>query len=72
MNVYSDTETATVQKTADTLLDKPAVARLCGMRSTRWVDLQLAKGMPHLRVGARRTRFERGEVLQWLRRTYGA
>jgi hypothetical protein len=39
--------------------------------SVRWVDLQLPRGMPHLKIGARRVRFDLGEVAQWLKERYG-
>jgi hypothetical protein len=39
--------------------------------SIRWVDGQLAKGMPHLKLGLRRVRFDLEEVRQWLKETYG-
>ena len=51
--------------------DKRAVAALAGGMSTRWVDGQLTKGMPHLRFGSRRVRFDLAEVRAWLKDCYG-
>ena len=50
--------------------DKRAVAALAGGMSTRWVDGEMQKGMPFLRLGARRCRFDLVEVADWLRRKY--
>ena len=50
--------------------DKRAVAALAGLRSTRWVELQMAAGMPHLKLGPRRVRFDLEEVRQWLKEKY--
>lgn len=50
--------------------DKRAVAGMVGM-SHRWVDQQLTKGMPHLKVGNRRVRFDLDEVRAWLKDKYG-
>ncbi len=44
---------------------KKQVAEFIGL-SVRTVDAYLAQGMPHLKLGARRTRFDLGEVKQWL------
>lgn len=38
--------------------------------STRWVELQMSKGMPSRKVGGAR-RYELGIVDRWLRATYG-
>jgi hypothetical protein len=38
--------------------------------SVRWVEMQLAKGMPSRLVGGRR-RFDLGDVDAWLHSTYG-
>jgi hypothetical protein len=51
--------------------DKAAVAELAGGFSKRWVDDQLRRGMPHLRLGSRRTRFDLEEVREWLKTRYG-
>ena len=51
--------------------DKRAVAALAGNMSVRWVDGQLALGMPHLKLGPRRVRFDLGEVREWLKSSYG-
>ena len=51
------------------LLTKEQVARHYSF-STRWVELQLAKGMPSRMIGGRR-RFDLGAVDRWLRATYG-
>ena len=63
---------AGAEKSATIFGDKKAVAALADMRSTRWVELQMQKGMPHLKMGPRRVRFDLGEVADWLRQTYGA
>lgn len=59
--------------TSDTLPqkfgDKRAVARMTAM-SSRWVDGEMAKGMPHLKLGPRRCRFDLEEVAEWLRQQY--
>lgn len=55
-----------------TFVDKLAVAEIAGMKSTRWVDNQLALGLPHLRMGPRRVRFDKAEVTAWLRQKYAA
>lgn len=51
------------------LLTKEQVGRHYGM-SARWVEYQLAKGMPSRMIGGRR-RFELGAVDGWLRVNYG-
>jgi hypothetical protein len=51
--------------------DKRAVAELAGGMSVRWVDGQLCKGMPHLKLGPRRVRFDLIEVAAWLKERYG-
>jgi hypothetical protein len=50
--------------------DKRSVATLAGMKTTRWVDDQLALGMPHLKLGPRRVRFDLVEVREWLKQKY--
>jgi predicted DNA-binding transcriptional regulator AlpA len=45
--------------------DKKAVAAMLGM-SRRTVDNLVAQGCPHLRIGARRLRFDMNEVRSWL------
>jgi excisionase family DNA binding protein len=45
--------------------DKADVATMLGM-SRRTVDNLLRQGCPHLRLGARRVRFDMAEVRQWL------
>jgi predicted DNA-binding transcriptional regulator AlpA len=73
---FADTDTAAVEQksaTNDTLLpfgDKRAVAALAGGMSRRWVDGELAKGMPHVKLGPRRVRFDMEEVRAWLREKY--
>jgi len=67
-------ETATGQKSAvinNALGDKRAVGHLAGGFSTRWVDDQLRRGMPHLKIGPRRVRFDLEEVREWLKTRYG-
>jgi hypothetical protein len=51
--------------------DKRTVAALAGNMSVRWVDGELQKGMPHLRLGKRRVRFDIEEVRAWLKEQYG-
>ena len=48
---------------------KRDVAAMCSM-SVRWVDGQLAKGLPVLKVSSRRCRFDLAEVREWLRQRY--
>lgn len=48
--------------TVQALGDKKAVGELAGGMSDRWVESQMALGMPHLRLGQRRTRFDLSEV----------
>jgi len=50
--------------------DKTAVADMAGGFSKRWVDSQIALGMPHLKLGPRRVRFDLAEVREWLREKY--
>ena len=44
---------------------------MAGGMSVRWVDGEMAKGMPHIRLGSRRTRFDAEEVRAWLKAQYG-
>jgi len=62
---------ASVATPIEALGDKRSVGVLAGGMSIRWVDLQLARGMPHLKLGARRVRFDLGEVRSWLKQQYG-
>jgi hypothetical protein len=67
-------ETATGDKLAAKVPifgDKRAVGSLAGGMSVRWVDGELTKGMPHLKFGARRVRFDLLEVSAWLKQKYG-
>jgi hypothetical protein len=64
-------DAGTGQKLPTNLLDKRGLADLAGMHSTRWVDDQLAAGMPHLKLGQRRVRIDAAEALEWLRQKYG-
>lgn len=48
---------------------KRDVAALCRM-SLRWVDGQIAKGMPVIKLSSRRCRFDLREVAAWLRERY--
>lgn len=50
--------------------DKRDVGELAGGMSKRWVDGEMAKGMPHLKLGARRVRFDLEEVAAWLKQQY--
>jgi hypothetical protein len=52
--------------------DKRAVAAMAGGMSFRWVDGEMAKGMPYLRLGARRCKFDLAEVRAWLKGQYAA
>ena len=45
---------------------KKDVAALIGM-SPRSVDLYMQRGMPHLKLTARKTRFDLEEVAQWFK-----
>lgn len=51
--------------------DKHDVGALAGGMSVRWVDGQLSIGMPHLKIGNRRVRFDLEEVAAWLKERYG-
>jgi predicted DNA-binding transcriptional regulator AlpA len=57
-------------KLTDRFGDKRDVAAMAAMRSTRWVELQMAAGMPHLKLGPRRVRFDLEEVREWLKEKY--
>src|SRR5262245_23084392 len=50
--------------------DKRAVSAMLGL-SVRTVDNLIAKGMPHLKLGERRCRFDLQEVRAWLKQQYG-
>lgn len=56
-------------KSAAAFGDKRAVAAMVGM-STRWVDGELSRGMPHMKLGPRRVRFDMAEVRTWLNEKY--
>jgi len=65
------TETLAVKENAiPQFADKRTVATMLGM-STRSVDNFLAEGMPHLKLGLRRVRFDLDEVRAWLKEKYG-
>jgi hypothetical protein len=51
--------------------NKRDVGALAGGMSVRWVEGEMNRGMPHLRLGARRVRFDLQEVAVWLKETYG-
>jgi excisionase family DNA binding protein len=46
--------------------DKEAVARMLGV-TTKTVQNLMARGMPHIRLGSRRTRFDLPEVRKWIK-----
>lgn len=48
-------------------IDKDALARHLGL-SRRTIDNWLQRGMPHLKRGARRVRFDLREIEAWLHR----
>ncbi len=48
-------------------IDKDALARHLGL-SRRTIDNWLQRGMPHLKLGARRVRFDLREIEAWLHR----
>jgi len=50
--------------------DKFAVAEMLDL-CPRSVDNLMAQGMPHLRIGTRRVRFDMAEVRAWAKRHYG-
>ena len=50
--------------------DKRGYAERWGF-SLRTVDNLLAKGLPHLKIGARRVRIEIAAADQWMRQTFG-
>lgn len=51
-------------------LTKKEVARLLGF-SPRHVCTLMRAGLPHLRFGNRRTRFDAGEVVAWCKKEFG-
>ena len=51
--------------------DKRAVGALAGGMSVRWVDDQIRRGMPFMKFGKRRVRFDLEEVREWLKEKYG-
>lgn len=51
------------------LWDKADVARFAGV-TKRTVDNLMARGLPHLKIGARRVRFDPAEVQDWFRREF--
>jgi hypothetical protein len=64
-------DTATGDTTlASSITDKKGYAtRWQG--SVRWVDLLLARGLPHLKIGARRVRILIPEADAWMKEQYG-
>ena len=52
------------------LADKRAIARFANL-SPRTIDNLMAEGLPHLKIGRRRVRFDLTEVSIWLRQKYG-
>jgi hypothetical protein len=50
--------------------DKRAVAAMAGLKSTSWVEMEMAKGMPHLKLVPRRVRFDLAEVREWPKEKY--
>lgn len=50
--------------------DKFAVAEMLDL-CPRSIDNLMAQGMPHLRIGKRRVRFDLPDVLAWAKRHYG-
>ena len=50
--------------------DKLAVAEMLDL-CPRSIDNLMAQGMPHLRIGKRRVRFDLPEVRAWAKRHYG-
>jgi predicted DNA-binding transcriptional regulator AlpA len=66
-----DTDTAVDNAALPAALgNKRDVAALAGGFSVRWVDDQMRRGMPHLKLGARRARFDLAEVREWLKERY--
>jgi predicted DNA-binding transcriptional regulator AlpA len=64
---------ATPQNTATStqpLADKRRVAAYANL-SVRTIDNLMAEGLPHLKIGRRRVRFDLPEVSTWLRQKYG-
>lgn len=49
--------------------DKKAVAKMFGL-SERTIDNLIAQGMPHLKIGKRRCRFDMAEVRDWMREQF--
>lgn len=59
-----------INETLPRFADKRAVAAMLGL-SVRSVDNYLGDGMPHLKLGARRVRFDLEEVRRWLKERFG-
>lgn len=49
---------------------KQDVANMLGI-CRRSVDNLMARGLPHLKLGVRKVRFDLAEVADWAKRTYG-
>jgi predicted DNA-binding transcriptional regulator AlpA len=43
---------------------------MAGLKSTSWVEMEMAKGMPHLKLVPRRVRFDLAEVREWPKEKY--
>lgn len=52
------------------LVSKKEMAAIVSMKE-RWLNARMAEGMPHLKVGSRRTLFDPPEAIAWLKRRYG-
>jgi len=69
-----DIATGNTTAIADTLPpfgDKRDVCRLAGMKSVRWVSNEMNRGLPFMRLGLRRVRFDLPTVRAWLLERYG-
>jgi hypothetical protein len=62
-------DAATGQKLATDITDKRGYAQRW-QGSTRWVDLLLARGLPHLKIGERRVRIIIPEADAWMREQF--
>lgn len=66
----ADTSHLTIKAASVSLVDKRRVAEVIGL-SVRTVDNLLQKGMPHIRLGSRRVRFDLDDVIDWIKKEYG-
>ncbi len=69
-NSQPEAVTGDSQLIAPRLGTKKDVAKMVNL-SVRSVDNLIRAGMPHLKLGSRRCRFDMASVAQWLQEQYG-